>query len=254
MDISLVICTRNRAAKLTRALQKLEATTIASEGVELVLVDSASSDSTQTVIAEFSARAGFTVRRCHVDAPGLGRARNEGLKQASGELIAFTDDDCFLDEGYFRELKRGFDPQEAQYGAGEVLLANPSDTAGASKRIPQRATIAPLKLLPAGAIQGANMFIHRSVLARVGGFNKAMGAGTPFPCEDIEFATRCSLAGFTGVLLPNVRIYHDHGRAQGSDEAAETLRGYDAGRGAYYASLLQRGASGAFPLWSSSTL
>lgn len=253
MKISLIVCTRNRAAQLSRALKRLDTGELVSEGADLVLVDSASTDSTPSVIAEFAEHAPFPVLRCRAKLPGLGRARNEGVRHARGELLAFTDDDCYLAPNYFRELGTSFDPAQHQYGTGEMLLLDAADDAGASGRIPARQTIPPYSLLPAGTIQGANMFAHRSAFARAGLFNEAMGTGTPFPCEDIEFAARCSLAGLTGVLLPNVRVYHDHGRKRGSDEAKETLRGYDAGRGAYYASLIQQGIAGAWQLWSGNT-
>ncbi len=253
MKISLVICTRNRAAQLTEALGRLDRNEIVAESAELVLVDSASTDATPKVIAEFAESAPFPVRQCRVDRPGLGRARNEGVKNAMGELIAFTDDDCYLGLNYFRELNKSFNPLEAQYGAGELRHYNLLEDGGAGHLIPVRATIPAYSLLPAGVIQGANMFAHKSVFAAVGPFNDAMGAGTPFPCEDIEFAARCSLAGFVGVLLPNVRVYHDHRRKLGTREGDEALRDYDFGRGAYYASLLQRGVGGAWQLWSAGT-
>ena len=253
MKITLVICTHNRAARLRHTLEHLAAGDIAAEGGELVLVNSASSDGTSDVIADFVRHAPFPVRHCRVDLPGVARARNEGIRHAQGELIAFSDDDCFLDPDYFGALKSSFDPGAAQYGGGEIYLSERSGQGGGSMRIPNRMTIPPKTLLVAGAVQGGNLFVLRSVFETVGLFNEDLGIGTPFPCEDIEFAARCSLAGFAGVLLPNVRVCHDHARPDGSEEARATLRGYDRGRGAYYAGLIGNGVNGAWKLWSRST-
>jgi glycosyltransferase involved in cell wall biosynthesis len=253
MKISLVVCTHNRAARLPRTLEILSAGDIATEGAELVLVDSASSDGTSDVIAEFVRHAPYPVRHCRVDLPGVGRARNEGVRHAQGDLIAFSDDDCFIDPDYFGALRAGFDPHAAQYGGGEIYLSDRSGKGGGSMRVPTRMTIPPKTLLVAGAVQGGNMFFLRGVFEKVGLFNEDMGVGTPFPCEDIEFATRCSLGGFVGILLPNVRVCHDHARPDGSEEARATLRGYDDGRGAYYASLIGGGVGGAWKLWSRGT-
>jgi hypothetical protein len=108
-------------------------------------------------------------------------------------------------------------------------------------------------LLPAGAIQGANMFFHRSVFGRVGLFNDRMGAGTPFACEDIEMATRASMAGFVGALVPFFKVSHHHRRLRGSAEANATVTSSDYGRGAYYASLINLGIPEVWKLWETSS-
>lgn len=102
-----------------------------------------------------------------------------------------------------------------------------------------KAIIPRQSFLPAGAVQGANMFFKREVFHRVGPFNAMMGSGTPFPCEDIEMAGRASLGGFTGAQLPSLIVHHHHGRKKFSVEAEDTVKSYDFGRGAYYASLLR---------------
>jgi GT2 family glycosyltransferase len=73
------------------------------------------------------------------------------------------------------------------------------------------------------------MFFHNSVFERVGLFNTDMGSGTPFACEDIEMASRASMAGFAGVQIPELVVRHHHGRSLGSTEAREISEGYDYG-------------------------
>ena len=105
MRVTLVICTRNRAARLRETLDILAKGDLAAEGADLVLVDSASSDETPDVIANFAKRAPFSVTPCRADRPGLSRARNEGIRHVQGDLVAFSDDDCLVDPDYFRALK-----------------------------------------------------------------------------------------------------------------------------------------------------
>jgi hypothetical protein len=137
---------------------------------------------------------------------------------------------------------------------GSILLFDPGDDRRvANYAIGAKQELPPYSLLPAGAIQGANMFFLRDVFERVGPFDSRLGAGTAFPCEDIEMAARASIGGFTGVQLPEPAVYHHHGRKAGSPEAEETLRQYDFGRGAYYASLLSRGVPAAWDLWKACT-
>ncbi|HVT55823.1 MAG TPA: hypothetical protein VHD34_07210, partial [Xanthobacteraceae bacterium] len=119
--------------------------------------------------------------------------------------------------------------------------------------IDRMSLIPPGTALPTGTFQGANIFFLREVFEKAGKFRDDMGSGTPFPCEDIEFGARCSFAGLTGVLTPLVKVYHHHRRKFGSKEAAETLVGYDSGRGAYYGSLVIDGRTEAWKLWLATT-
>ena len=93
------------------------------------------------------------------------------------------------------------------------------------------------------------MFVKREVFEKIGLFNEDMGAGTEFPCEDIEWACRASLGGFEGILIPDIIIYHHHQRKTNSLEALKVLESYDVGRGAYYASLITLGYYNSWDLW-----
>jgi LPS sulfotransferase NodH/glycosyltransferase involved in cell wall biosynthesis len=240
--ISLVICSRNRVGQLAAMLGKLDLADLTRNAIELNLVDSASTDSTYESMREFKNKNSLPVNIAQTDHPGLGLARNVGLKIASGDVIVFTDDDCYLGTNYFTALSALWDERSFQYGGGQVLMHDDSlDPRIAGLTIYRRQNIPPRVILTAGSIQGANMFFAREVFQRAGLFNENMGSGTPFPCEDIEMATRASVHGFHGVLLPELKVVHDHRRKRGSPEADRTVEGYDFGRGAYYAALFAAG-------------
>src|SRR5512138_3361592 len=94
LPLSIVLCTRNRADWLRRTLTFYE-DIVADIGWELGIVDNGSRDATRQVIREFSSRAQIHVRLAVEPRMGLSRARNAGWQCASGEIIAFTDDDCY---------------------------------------------------------------------------------------------------------------------------------------------------------------
>lgn len=251
VKISLVICSRNRANQLSAMLGMLNFDDITRNGVELNLVDSASTDSTHNVMHEFKRKNGVHVNVGQADRPGLGLARNVGIQLSSGDVIVFTDDDCYIHHEYFTSLSSLWDGEAFQYGGGQILLFDESaDPRVATLTFGHREDIPPNTVLPAGFIQGANMFFAREVFQRAGLFNENMGMGTLFLCEDIEMATRASLHGFRGVLLPELKVLHDHGRKRGTPEADRTVEGYDFGRGAYYGSLIATGHHQAWELWS----
>lgn len=254
MKISLVICSRDRTAQLAAMLSKLDVEDLTRNTVEVNLIDSASTDSTYEVMREYKEKSGFPINIGQADRPGLGLARNVGIKISSGDVIVFTDDDCYMDSNYFTSLSQVWDGQSFHYGGGQILLFDASDDPRvANLTIQRRMDIAPYNILPPGLIQGANMFFAREVFQRAGLFNENMGAGTPFACEDIEMATRASMQGFRGVQLPELKVLHDHGRKRGTPEANRTAEGYDYGRGAYYASLIVTGYFQAWERWAQQT-
>src|SRR5262249_30098401 len=147
---------------------------------------------------------------CVAQADRIGKsiALNVGLAASNGELIIFTDDDCYLNENYYDALLREFDPIKHQYGTGRILLFDPSDDwRVATAYFTQKRTIPPRSVIRAGLVQGANMFFLRQVFERVGHFSEGLGPGTPLlAAEDCELVARASSAGFAGVMLPDVIV------------------------------------------------
>ncbi len=97
--LSVVMCTRNRAASLERALTSIAKMRIP-EGLrwEMVLVDNASTDHTANVVEKFANV--IPIRRVLESKPGLSNARNAGVAAAAGNYILWTDDDVEVDAGW----------------------------------------------------------------------------------------------------------------------------------------------------------
>lgn len=250
-SISLIICTRNRCGQLAKSLDCLGRMMLPEYLIEVVIVDNGSSDATRDVVNRFNMKVKLDVRYMVEERKGLGHARNLGIEHSSGELLVFSDDDCYFDKDYFWQLPELFDTQKYGYGGGQILLANPEDDDRvANLKLAAVRNIPPYSYCVApGVIQGANLIFSREVFTVAGVFRDDMGAGTQFPCEDIEMACRASNRGFAGVLFPELIVYHDHGKKRNSPDALDTLLDYDRGRGAYYASLLCEGRVDVFDIW-----
>src|SRR5215470_19173318 len=94
MDVSIIVCTYNRAASLRLTLAALDAQVTSNDlKCELIVVDNNSTDETGAVIKAFAATAHIGVRPLFVARQGLSRARNAGVAYSGGRIIAFTDDD-----------------------------------------------------------------------------------------------------------------------------------------------------------------
>lgn len=241
MTISLIICTRNRAPALARCLAAVAAIRHAGDW-ELVVVDNGSTDDTAAVLDAFASAAPFPVTCVAESAAGLSRARNAGVAAAAGELLMFTDDDCYVEPNILDAVATAFADSTVGFASGRVRLYDPEDLP-----VTINESTVPLRFdagafLPAGEVKGANLAFRRTVLDQIGTFDTRLGSGTPFPSEDADAAMRAALAGWDGVYDPAIVVWHHHGRRAG--DIAALYRAYDAGRGAYHAKLL--GLAGGF--------
>lgn len=235
MNISIVICTRDRVASLQATLSSLLNLRML-PSCEVVIVDNGSRDAIQPVLEWFrDSSPPLELTSVVEPQPGLANARNRGWRTARGEIIAFTDDDCYPSDDFLWSVAECFQ-EDARLGfiGGRILLYDPTDFPITIQDHPSRALIHPGQFVPPGLIQGANMAIRRGALESVGGFDGRFGAGTPFPSEDVEVLARLSSGGWFGAYDPRPLVYHHH-RRKTAFEADRLMKSYDRGRGAYYA-------------------
>lgn len=99
--ISVAICTRNRARLLEQVLDSLSSQVLEPSRWEVLVVDNASEDDTPRV-TRLAAERGLAVRHVLEEATGLSYARNRAIREARGEYVGFTDDDCLLPPDWLR--------------------------------------------------------------------------------------------------------------------------------------------------------
>lgn len=233
MLVSLVVCTRNRSAQLAQCLDHI-LTLDRPDSSELIVVDNGSVDATQDIIRRYESSA--WTRLVTEPKPSLSRARNRGWRAAHGDIVVFTDDDCYPRADFLNAAVRSFSENTSLgFIGGRVLLHDPKDARVTIKENESPEEFSPSDFMYAGAVHGANFAFRRAALESVGGFDERFGAGTRFSsAEDIEITARVLAAGWYGAYDPRVVVSHAHGRR--SRDAINALqRQYDRGRGAYYA-------------------
>ena len=231
-DVTVAICTRERPADLRRALAAVQRLDPAP--VEVLVIDNAPRGTdTRTVVAEFAG-----VRYVCEARPGLDRARNRALREARGDIVAFTDDDAAPEPSWLGALARAFGdrrvwcatgltlPYELETDAQEWFERYSSFGRGFHRRRFEGAHHDGLSVGAIGA--GANMAVRRSVLAELGGFDEALDAGTVTGSGgDHELFGRLLAAGYDIVYEPAAVSWHRHRRTW--PELREALRGYGTG-------------------------
>ena len=126
IHLNIIICTHNRAGQLQRVFACL-AEQNAAPGCswEVLVVDNASTDETRAVTeAAIAGRMLPGLRYVHEARPGLTPARRRGVADATGDWIAFVDDDNLLDPGWVAAMACAIRAHPDAGGiGGEVRLA-----------------------------------------------------------------------------------------------------------------------------------
>jgi O-antigen biosynthesis protein len=255
--ISVVVCTRDRPDQIKKCLDRLAGQQY--PRYEVVVVDNApTSDALRGVVEgqgpEF---------RYHVEPrPGLSWARNTGIAAARSEIIAFLDDDDEPDEHWLASIACGFAISDrigcvtgivvparldnAVEGLFEQIHGHTKGRGFVKDTFSKSGPQSPLfPLPPFGA--GANMAFLRTVLDRIGGFDVALGAGTPAPAgEDTLALTLTLLSGYEIAYEPAALMWHHH--RQDVASLNRQLYGYSIGLTAFYAALLRHRPTALFGL------
>jgi glycosyltransferase involved in cell wall biosynthesis len=233
-DLSLIICTRNRATQLAETLKRV-ATIRSRLFWELVIADNGSTDRTNEVIQEHMTASDCPVRAICAPGRGVSYARNAGWQTAESDIIAYIDDDCYPAEDYMDAVFECF-AKDLTLGfvGGRILLHSSTDRRITIQESLERQYFGPHSFIKPGVIQGANLAFRRAALRRVGGFDPWFGAGAFFTGEESELLARISAAGWAGAYDPAPLVYHHHGRKTAFAER-RLAWSYDRGRGAYYA-------------------
>jgi GT2 family glycosyltransferase len=224
--VTVVVCTRDRPGSLVRCLGALAQVTYAP--FEVVVVDNAPSTRETLAVVQEQSEVDARFRYVRERRPGLSRARNRGLREAHGELVAFTDDDVMVDARWLDGVVQGFARSVSVACVTGLVPSAHLDTAEQryfDQRVSWAVSCTPRRYdLVAGAGEsalypytagqfgtGANFAFRTAALRDLGGFDEALGAGTPAGGgEDLDVFVRTILAGHTIAYEPAAIVWHEH--------------------------------------------
>jgi len=200
--VSVIVAAYNAQATLADCLASLLRLDYPRERLELVCVDNASSDATPRILA---AHAG-ALRLCHEPRRGPAAARNRGLAESSGEVVALTDADCVVDPAWLRHLVAPLGDPAVGVAGGRILSRRPCNLIEAfGERIHDHAR-ALGQFNPPYCIT-MNWAARRAVLDAVGPFNADLPRGS-----DVEWSIRLGAAGYRFAYAPAAIVYHRNER------------------------------------------
>lgn len=241
VHVSVVICTIAAGPSLDACVDALLSGE--HQNVEVIVVNNRPDD--EACRANLARFAESRPRVLVVDEAraGLAYARNAGLRIATGELIAFTDDDVVPDAAWLKAVVAAFASEEGVDGVTGLImpteLVTPAQLlleqfGGFAKGFERTvhcedsAKSDPLFPYAAGRVgSGANMALSRKAVVEYGGFDDEFGTGTPaLAGEDLEFFIRILHNGGKIVYEPAALIWHEHPRSM--ERLRKTLFAYGA--------------------------
>jgi cellulose synthase/poly-beta-1,6-N-acetylglucosamine synthase-like glycosyltransferase len=207
---------------------------------EIIIIDNGSVDDTAAVVSDFSLTAPAPVSVIFEPKPGKSNALNTALQIAQGEIVVFTDDDCYPAGDFLSHIWSAFSDPSVGYITGRILLHDPADIPETINESTRPLTFPGRQYLYPGMVMGANMAFRRQVLTDIGGFDPLFGPGAPFcSTEDLDVGSRASARGWIGQYRPEVVVRHHHERK--ASDLASMAKCYSIGTGAYFMKLLLRG-------------
>jgi len=222
MDISLVVCTYNRAHLLVDTIQALTIQdTPTNLNWELILVDNNSKDQTAECTRTFIDRTPFPLRYYFEGRQGQSYARNKGIQEARGDIIAFTDDDVIPAKNWISSIALAMGENGAAGIGGRILpkwekpvpnwLKNKRHLWGYlamldSDEVRELA----LPLVDGAKIWGANMAFKKSLFEEIGLFDPKRGnvGNKLYRGEETEIVTRALELGKRLVFDPRPVVHH----------------------------------------------
>jgi GT2 family glycosyltransferase len=239
LTASVVIPTRNRGALIRETLERL----MSADGSasEILVVDQSTDAITAGVIQELHIRDP-RLRLVPTKTVGSSNARNIGCSSASGDVVAYIDDDCMVEKGWLDAIIAEFrDPavaavfgrltpyEQKERNGTEVGLKASSERTEYTSPLP-----------PWWVGHGGNMACRRADLLWVGGFDPLLSAGGPLHAgEDTDLAHRLLIRGRKIVYAPAAVAYHKHWKDWRAQKEME--RSYGIGAGAQFAKYMRAG-------------
>jgi len=206
-EISIVVATYNGGRTLCQCVESLERLNYPS--YEILVVDDGSTDETSEILKGFSG-----IRVITQPNRGLGAARNTGIEAARGQIVAFTDSDCFADSDWLYHLSLALDCEDfVGVGGPNLSPVEARPVARCVALAPGHATHVLLSNSEAEHIPGCNMAFRKEALVEVGGFDVVFRKAG----DDVDLVWRLQDLGYRVGFSPAAFVWH-HRRP--------TLKGY----------------------------
>lgn len=217
--ISVILCTYNRDKYIYNVLKSVAENDYPHDQYEIVLVNNNSTDGTENECRRFQADYPDIRFRYFLETnQGLSYARNCGIRNAQGDLLAYVDDDATVNPEYLRTYSDFFTHHpEAVAAGGPILPVYETEEPEWMTHYTRQLITGKLFLgnnqreFPRGAFPGGgNACYRKSVFDTVGLFNVELGrkGNSLIGAEEKDLFDKMTTHGMHFYYLPNAILYH----------------------------------------------
>ena len=196
--VSVVVPVYNGERTIEACVDSILKLSFPQDDIELLLIDNASTDRTPTILNRYREHATIL----HEAKRGPSAARNRGLENATGEIVAFTDADCVVHSDWLSQIIAPLNDPAVGIVGGTILAVKPANAVEEFGERIHDHQMAIEYYSPPYAIT-MNWASRRSVLEKVGLFDERL-----LRCEDCDLAFRVVAAGYRIVHEPAAVVYH----------------------------------------------
>ncbi|MEM2440510.1 MAG: glycosyltransferase [Candidatus Bathyarchaeia archaeon] len=205
--VSVVIPVKNGAAKIKDLLDSLMQVDYDKDKLEIIVVDGRSTDGTQEIVSK------YPVKLVVEEKPGVNAARNAGIKNSTGKIIAFTDHDCVVPRDWVKKIVENLQLSDVGCVGGRILRYNNEFLARYADesiipvlRIFKKKTLLDKLSSPVYYPVGCNFAVKREAVEKTGFFDERFEYGF----DELEFAERVCEKGYKILLTPEITVKHKH--------------------------------------------
>jgi GT2 family glycosyltransferase len=214
--VSIIVPTYNRERLLRETLAQLLDQDY--PRFDLLMIDqtAAHEAETESFLSGFVSR----IRRFQLQQANLPAARNFGIRQSSGEIVVFFDDDMIVPKDAVSKLVETYNDSRVWGATGFTLGSAEKDEdkyRAYDRFVRRRADFARLARVRIDSFNGCLMSFRRSLFDRVGFFDEWLGTQVMAAGEDAEFCRRATLATRGLYLNPALTTRHLEGQDGGCE-------------------------------------
>ncbi len=202
MKFSLIVATYGRDKEVEMLLNSIRNTDYNKEKLEVIIVDQNDNNNIANIVTGFP---DIKINHIKSNIKGLSRNRNIGIKEATGEIIAFPDDDCEYLKDTLESVQKAFDEHRCDVVMGRIVKRDGSDSLRSWSKNKHGITKNNFYTKCSSItmyLKNDKDFIY---------FNERLGVGNYFgSCEDTDILYRSLKANNKVVYDPSIVIYHPH--------------------------------------------
>jgi len=200
--VSIIVPVYNAEKTIEKCIKSLLNQIYPKNKYEIIIVDNNSNDKTIEIIKKYLVKI---LKKTKIQSSYA--ARNKGIKNAKGEILAFTDADCIADKNWLKNGIKGFANKNVGCVAGEIKSSNPENYI--EEYLADKKELSQLKIsneFPLPYPKTANAFYKKEVFDKIGLFEEKWISG-----GDADLAWRMQLeTNYKIKFAPNSIVYHKH--------------------------------------------